>query len=70
MGLFEWSQRKYVAPLTQLQPTNIENRAPISVMELNELSDKIEEQQIKMQQQNNSSKRLGTAVAWLEEGLR
>ena len=51
------SKKRYVLPLTQLQPPNIVDGAPISVMQLNELRGKIEEQQKKI----NNSKMLGTA---------
>ena len=45
------SNKRYVVPLTQRQPPKIVDTAPISVMELNELQVKIEEQQRKI---NNS----------------
>ena len=41
------SNKRYVVPLTQLQTPNIVDRAAISVLELNELRGKIEEQQKK-----------------------
>ena len=42
------SNKKYVVPLTQLQPPNIVDRATINVMELNEVSQRIEKQQKKI----------------------
>ena len=54
------SNKRYVVPLTELQPPNIVDRAAISVMELNGMHQRIEEQQ----------KMLGTAGARLEEELR
>ena len=49
----------------QLQTANIVNRAPISAMEMNELREKNEEQQKKI----NNSKMLGTPGARLDEEL-
>ena len=48
--------------MTQLQPPNIGDRASISVVELNELQGKSEEQQNKI----NNSEKLGTSGARLE----
>ena len=53
------SNEKSIVPLTQIQPANIVEKTPISVIELNELRDKIEEQQKKL----NNIEMLGTAVA-------
>ena len=52
-------------PLTQLQPPNKVDRAAISVMELNGMHQRIEEQQKK----TDNSEMLGTARARLEEEL-
>ena len=60
------SSEIYVVPLTQLQPTNIVDRAAIIVMELNGMHQRIEEQQKKI----DNSEMLGTAGARLEEELR
>ena len=60
------SNKRYVVPLTQLQPCNIVERAEISVMELNGMHQRIEEQQKKI----DNSKMLGTAGVQLEEELR
>ena len=60
------SNESYVKPLIQFQPTNIVDRAPISVMQVNEQQGKIEEQQRKI----DNTKMLGTARAQLEEKLR
>ena len=60
------SNKRYVVPLTQRQPPKIVDKAPISVMELNELHVKIEEQQRKI----INSKILGTYLARLEEEFR
>ena len=60
------SSKRYVVPLTQLQPPNIVDRAAISVMELNEMHQRIEEQQKKI----DNIEMLGTAGARLEEELR
>ena len=60
------SNKRYVVPLTQLQPPKILDRAAISVGELNEMQHRIEEQQKKI----NNSEMLGTAGARLEEELR
>ena len=60
------SNKRYVVPLTQLQPTNIVDRDAISVGELIEMQHRIEEQQKKI----DDSEMLGTAGAWLEEELR
>ena len=59
------SNKRYVVPLTPLQPTNIVDRAAISVMELNGMHQRIEEQQ-----KIDNSEMLGTAGARLEEELR
>ena len=56
----------YAVSLMQHQPHNVVDRAPISVMKLNELREQIEEQQKKI----NNSEMLGTAVARLKEELR
>ena len=60
------SNKRYVVPLTQLQPPNKVDRAAISVMELNGVHQRIEEQQKKV----DNSEMLGTAGAWLKEELR
>ena len=60
------SNKRYVVPLTQLQPPNIVDRAAISVMELNGMHQGIEEQQKKI----DNSEMLGSAGAGLEEELR
>ena len=60
------SNKRYVVPLTQLQPPNIVDRAAIGVMELNEMHQRIEEQQKKI----DKSKMLGTAGVRLEEEIR
>ena len=60
------SNKRYVVPLTQLQPPNIVDRAAISIDELNEMQHRIEEQQKKI----DNSEMLGTAGARLEEELR
>ena len=60
------SNKKYVVPLTQLQPPNIVDGAAISVGELNEMQHRFEEQQKKI----DNSEMLGTAGARLEEELR
>ena len=60
------SNKRYVVPLTQLQPPNIVDRAAISVGELSEMQHRTEEQQKKI----DNSEMLGTAGARLEEGLR
>ena len=60
------SNEKYVVTLTQLQPPNIVDGAPIIMRQLNELQVKIENQQRKI----NESKMLGSAGARLEEELR
>ena len=52
--------------LTQRQPPNIVDRAVISVIELNGMHQRIEEQQKKI----DNSEMLGTAGARLEEELR
>ena len=54
-----------MVPLAQLQPTNIGDRAAISVMELNGMHQRIKEQQKKI----DNSKKLGTAGARLEDEL-
>ena len=59
------SNKKYVVPLTQLQPPNIVDRAAISVMVLNEMHHRIEEQQKKI----DNSEMPETAGARLEEEL-
>ena len=60
------SNKRYVVPLTQLQPHNIVDRAAISVGELSDMQHRIEEQQKKI----DNSEMLGTAWARLEEELR
>ena len=60
------SNKRYVVPLTQLQPPNIVDRAAISVMEINGMHQRIEEQQKKI----DNSEMLGTGEARLEEELR
>ena len=60
------SNKRYVVPLTQLQPPNIVDRAAISVDELNEMQHRIEEQQKKI----DNSEMLVTAGARLKEELR
>ena len=60
------SNKIYVVPLTQLRPPNIADRAAISVMELNGMHQRIEEQQKKI----DNSEMLGTAGARLEVELR
>ena len=60
------SNKRYVVPLTQLQPPNIVDRAAISVGELSEMQHRIEEQQKKI----DNSEMLGTAGARLEEEVR
>ena len=60
------SNKRYVVPLTQLQPPIIVDRAAISVMELNEMHHRIEKQQ----KNNDNSEMLGTAGVRLEEELR
>ena len=59
------SNKRYVVPLMQLQPPNIKDRAQISVMELNEMHQKIEEQQQKI----DNSEKLGTAGERLRQEL-
>ena len=60
------SNKRYVVPLRQLQPPNIVDRAAVSIMKLNRMHQRIEEQQKK----NDNNEMLGTAVARLEEELR
>ena len=60
------SNKRYVVPLTQLQPPNLVDRAAFSVMELNEMHQRIEEQQKNI----DNNEMLGTAGARLEEELR
>ena len=60
------SNKRYVVPLTQLQPPNIVDRAAISVGKLSEMQRRIEEQQKKI----DNGEMLGTAGARLEEELR
>ena len=60
------TNKRYVVPLTQLQPPNIVDRAAISVIELNGMHQRIEEQQKKIE----NSEMLGTVGARLEEELR
>ena len=60
------SNKRYVVLLTLLQPTNIVDRAAISVMELIGMHQRIEEQQKRI----DNSEMLGTAGARLEEELR
>ena len=55
-----------MVPLTQPQPPNIMDRAAISVMELNGMHQRIEEQQKRI----DNSEMLGTAGARLEEELQ
>ena len=59
------SNKKYVVPLTQLQPPNIVDGAAICVMELNGMHQRIEEQQKKI----DNSEMLGTAGARFKEEL-
>ena len=59
------SNKRYVVPLTQLQPPNIVDRAAISVMELNKMHQRIEEQQKKI----DNSETLGIAAFRFEEEL-
>ena len=58
--------KRYVVPLTQLQPPNIVDRAAISVMELNEMHQRIKEQQKKI----DNSEMLGTVGFRIEKVLR
>ena len=60
------SNKRYVVPLTQLQPPNIVDRAAISVEELSEMQHRIDEQQKKI----DNSEKLGTTGARLEEELQ
>ena len=60
------SNKRYVVPFTQLQPCNIVDRAAISVMELNGMHQRIEEQQKKI----DNSKMLELAGVQLKEELR
>ena len=60
------SNKKHVVPLTQLQPPNIVDRIAISVMELNEMHHRVEEQQKKI----DDSEMLGAARVRHEEELR
>ena len=60
------SNKRYVVPLTQLQPPNIRNRSAISVMELDGMHQGIEEQQTKI----DNSEIIGSAGARFEEMLR
>ena len=60
------SNKRFVVPLTQLQPPNIVDRAAICVMKLNGMHQRIEEQQKKI----DNSEMLGTSEARLEEELR
>ena len=53
-------------PLTELQPPNIDDRVAISVMESNEMHQRIEEQQKKI----DNSEMLGIAAVRLKEELR
>ena len=55
-----------MVPLTQLQPPSIVDRSTISVMELNGMHQRIEEQQKKI----DNSEMLGTTGDRLEEELR
>ena len=55
-----------MVPLTQPRPPNIMDRAAISVMELNGMHQRIEEQQKRI----DNSEMLGTAGARLEEELQ
>ena len=56
---------RYVLPLAQLQPPNIVDRDPITVIELKELRGNIEEQQKKI----NNSEMMGIAGALLKKEL-
>ena len=60
------SNKRYVVQLTQQQPPNIVDRAAISVMELNGMHQRIEEQQKEI----DNSEMLVTAGTRLEEELR
>ena len=60
------SNKRYEVPLTQLEPSNIVDRAAISVVELNGMHQRIEEHQKKI----DNSKMLGTVGVQLEEELR
>ena len=60
------SNKRYVVPLAQLQLTNIEDSAAISVMELNGMHQIVEEKQKKI----DISEKLVTAGARLEEKVR
>ena len=60
------SNKRYVVPLTQLQPPNIVARAAISVGKLSEMQHRIKEQQKK----TDNGEMLGTPGARLEEELR
>ena len=60
------SNKRYVVPLTQLQPPNIVDRASINVGELSDMQHRVEEQQKKI----DNSEMLGTAGARLEKELR
>ena len=60
------ANKRYVVLFKQLQPPNIVYRATISVRELNEMHQRIGEQQKK----SYSSEMLGTAGVRLEEELR
>ena len=57
------SNKRYVVPLTQLQPPNKVDTAAISVGKLSEMQYRIEEQQKKI----DNSEMLGTAGARLKE---
>ena len=59
------SNKRYGVPLTQLQPPYIVDRATISVMELNEMHHRIEEQQKKI----DDREVLGTAGLRFDEEL-
>ena len=59
------SNKRYVVPLKQLQPPNIVDKATISVIELSEMHQRIDEQQKKI----DNSEMLGTAGVQLEEEL-
>ena len=60
------SNKRYVVPLTKLQPPNIADRAAISFVELHEMHQRMEEHQMK----TDNSEMLGTAGVRLEEELR
>ena len=59
------SNKRYVVPLTQLQPPNIVDRAEISVMGFNEKHQRIEEQQKKI---DNCEMLGGNCLGWARRG--